>query len=140
MSLRGYPLIVQHAHDIPASNAEHAGRVEPDLLCHLFGRHDSIWVHKEEHLKHLRVVLECFRKFNLKLKPSKCSFFQTEIVYLTHHVSKEGIHLSGENVHAIMEFPMLETYTEVRHSAGCQVITDALSETLHVWPMHCMIC
>ena len=34
---------------------------------------------EEEHLKCLWVVLECFREFNLKLKPSKCSFFQMEI-------------------------------------------------------------
>ena len=72
----------------------------------------------EEHLEHLRIVLECFREFNLKLKPSKCSFFQTEIVYLAHHVSKEGICPSEENVCAIMEFPMLETYTEVRAFCG----------------------
>ena len=30
-------------------------------------------------------------EFNLKLKPSKCSFFQLEIVYLAHHVSWRGI-------------------------------------------------
>ena len=72
----------------------------------------------EEHLQRLQVVFECFREFNLKLKPSKCSFFQTEIVYLAHHVSKEGIWLSEENVHAIMEFPMPETYTEVRAFCG----------------------
>ena len=46
---------------------------------------------EEEHLEHLQIVLEHFREFNLKLKPSKCSFFQSEIVYLMHHVSKEGI-------------------------------------------------
>ena len=42
---------------------------------------------EKEHLEHLHVVFECFREFNLKLKPSKCSFFQSEIVYLAHHVS-----------------------------------------------------
>ena len=42
---------------------------------------------EEEHLEHLWVVFECFREFNLKLKPSKCSFFQLEIVYLAHHMS-----------------------------------------------------
>ena len=41
---------------------------------------------KEEHLEHLHVVFERFWEFNLKLKPSKCSFFQSEIVYLAHHV------------------------------------------------------
>ena len=73
---------------------------------------------EEEHLERLRIVLEHFREFNLKLKPSMCSFFQTEIVYLAHHVSKEGIRPSDENVCTIMEFPMPETYTEVRAFCG----------------------
>ena len=46
---------------------------------------------EEEHLECLRVVFKHFREFNLKFKPSKCSFFQSEIVYLTHHMSWEGI-------------------------------------------------
>ena len=36
---------------------------------------------EEEHLEHLHVVFKRFQEFNLKLKPSKCSFFQSEIVY-----------------------------------------------------------
>ena len=42
---------------------------------------------KEEHLEHLCVVFKRFWEFNPKLKPSKCSFFQSEIIYLAHHVS-----------------------------------------------------
>ena len=42
---------------------------------------------EEEHMECLCIVFECFREFNLKLKLSKCSFFQSEIVYLGHHVS-----------------------------------------------------
>ena len=68
---------------------------------------------EEEHLECLHVMFECFREYNLKLKPSKCSFFQSEIVYLAHHVSHEGIHPSRENVHAMEQFPMLETFTQV---------------------------
>ena len=45
---------------------------------------------EEKHLEHLHVVFECFREFNLKFKPSKCLFFQSEIVYLAYHVSEEG--------------------------------------------------
>ena len=52
------------------------------------------------------------------MKPSKCSFFQTEIVYLAHHISSKGIRPSKENMCAIVEFPMLKTYTEVRAFCG----------------------
>ena len=57
---------------------------------------------------------EGFHEFNLKLKPSECSYFQPEIVYLVHHVPHEGIHPSQENVLTIEEFPMPETFTQVR--------------------------
>ena len=60
------------------------------------------------------MVFERFREFNLKLKPSKCNLFPSEIVYLAHHVSKEGVHPSKDNVHAIEEFPMPETFMHVR--------------------------
>ena len=75
---------------------------------------------EEEHLEHLHVVFERFREFNLKLKPSKCLFFQLEIVYLAHHVSRRGILPSRENVQAMQEFPMPETYTQIR--AFCRLV------------------
>ena len=73
---------------------------------------------EEEHLERLRVVFERFCEFNLKLKPLKCSFFQSEIVYLAHHVSRRGILPSWENVQAVQEFLMPETYTQVRTFCG----------------------
>ena len=73
---------------------------------------------EEEHLECLHIIFKCFHEFNLKLKPSKCSFFQSEIVYLVHHVSREGIHSSRENMWVIGEFPMLETFTPVQPFCG----------------------
>ena len=49
----------------------------------------------EEHLHHLRVVFDCCREYNLKLKPLKCSLFREEINNLAHKVSKAGIHPSN---------------------------------------------
>ena len=68
---------------------------------------------EEEHLECLCVVFKRFHEFNLKLKPSKCSFFQLEIMYLDHHISQRGILPSQENVQAMQEFLMPETYTQV---------------------------
>ena len=73
---------------------------------------------EEEHLERLCVVFKRFCKFNLKLKPSKCSFFQSEIVYLAHHISQRGILPSWENVQAMQEFPMPETYMQVHAFCG----------------------
>ena len=73
---------------------------------------------EEEHLECLCMVFERFWEFNLKLKPSKCSFFQLKIVYLAHHVSWRGILPSWENVRAMQEFLMPETYTQVHAFCG----------------------
>ena len=56
---------------------------------------------EDEHLEHLQVVFEHFGEFNLKLKPSQCNLFQSEIIYFVHHISKEGVHPSKDNMHAI---------------------------------------
>ena len=45
----------------------------------------------EEHLHQLRVVFDCLREYNLKLKPLKCSLFKEEINYLAHKMSKKGV-------------------------------------------------
>ena len=73
---------------------------------------------EEEHLERLCVVFKRFREFNLKLKPSKCSFFQLEIVYLAHHVSWRDILPSRENMRAVQEFLMPKTYMQVHTFCG----------------------
>ena len=40
----------------------------------------------EEHLQIMRVVFDHLREHGLKLKPSKCDVFKSEINYLAHHV------------------------------------------------------
>ena len=43
---------------------------------------------EKKHLKCLFIVCDHFWEPNLRLKPAKCEFFQDEINYLAHHVSK----------------------------------------------------
>ena len=70
------------------------------------------WKLEEEHVQCLHVVFECFWEHNLKLKPTKCEFFQNEINYLAHHVFKEGVRPSKENLKAMVEFAVPQTYME----------------------------
>ena len=69
---------------------------------------------EEEHLVHLRAVLERFMEHGLKLKPSKCNFFRTEISYLGHKVSAAGMEPGTDGLKGIMEIAPPATYTQVQ--------------------------
>ena len=73
---------------------------------------------EEEHLKRMRVVFDRLREHGLKLKPSKCDVFKTEINYLAHHVSKKGVLPSKKNLEAIAECLPPDTYTKVKSFVG----------------------
>ena len=72
----------------------------------------------EEHLRRLRKAFERFRRFKLKLKPSKCEFFKEEITYVGHVVNKNGIHPDQKLVNSVLEMGIPKTYTEVRRFLG----------------------
>ena len=104
---------VQHTGDVSASHANTLGELNL-MYCIIYLDDMTVFGHmEEEHLERLCVVFERFREFNLKLKPSKCSFFQSEIMYLAHHISWRGILPGWENMQAVQEFLMPETYTQV---------------------------
>ena len=73
---------------------------------------------EEEHLERMRVVFDRLREHGLKLKPSKCDVFKTEINYLAHHVSKKGVLPSKKNLEAIAECLPPDTYTKVKSFVG----------------------
>ena len=72
----------------------------------------------EEHLLRMRVVFDRLREHGFKLKPSKCGVFKTEINYLAHHVSKEGVRPSKKNLESIAQCPPPDTYTKVKSFLG----------------------
>ena len=57
------------------------------------------------HLDRLAEVLQRLQQAGLKLKPKKCELLQTEVKYLGHLVSAEGIATDPEKVEAIREWP-----------------------------------
>ena len=73
---------------------------------------------EEEHLVHLRTVLERFMENGLKLKPSKCNFFCMEINYLGHKVSTAGMEPGTKGLKGIAEIAPPTTYTQVRKFFG----------------------
>ena len=67
-----------------------------------------------EHLQRMRVIFDHLRTHGLKLKPSKCELFKTEINYLAHHVSKARVLPSKKNLVLIAECAPPTTYTGIK--------------------------
>ena len=59
----------------------------------------------EEHMQRLECVFRKLKEFSLKLKPSKCSFLQSEVKYLGHIVTKEGISTDPDKVKSVQNWP-----------------------------------
>ena len=72
----------------------------------------------EEHLQRMHVVFDCLREHSLKLKPSKCDVFKSEINYLAHHVSQKGVLPLKKNLESIAQCPPPDTYSKVKSFVG----------------------
>lgn len=59
---------------------------------------------EEEHKRHLDIVFERLQQHGLKIKVSKCVFAQTEINFLGHRITKDGVSPTKEKVEAILNF------------------------------------
>ena len=53
---------------------------------------------EEEHLQHLEEIFIRLRKFGLKMKREKCSFFKKHIQYLGHLVSERWIRTASGKI------------------------------------------
>jgi hypothetical protein len=57
----------------------------------------------QDHLSHLKVTLEVLRAHQLFTKKSKCRFGYSEIDYLGHLISAEGMKADGKKLCAMVE-------------------------------------
>jgi Reverse transcriptase (RNA-dependent DNA polymerase)/RNase H-like domain found in reverse transcriptase/Integrase zinc binding domain/Chromo (CHRromatin Organisation MOdifier) domain/Retroviral aspartyl protease len=107
-----------------------APAVFQSVMNTIFGRHlnkfvcvylDDILIFsktREEHYEHLRIVMDLLRKHDLKAKMKKCEFFKTELKFLGHIVSREGMCPDPAKVATIVNWPRPRSVYEVRSFLG----------------------
>lgn len=59
---------------------------------------------EEHYLTNLRKVFNTLRKYNLKINPYKCKFFQHEVVFLGHRCTKDGIAPDSSKLRCIQKY------------------------------------
>ena len=72
----------------------------------------------EQHLNHLQQVVSRISKAGLKLKPSKCLFVPSEVEYLGHLITPDGLKTKSRLVEALREFPQPTDVSSVRRFLG----------------------
>ena len=86
----------------------------------------------EEHFRNLGSVLQHLHESGLKLKPSKCSFFQQEVQYLGHIISREGVATDPAKIEKVATCPVPASKRRCNSFWGWPVTTEGSSRILHV--------
>lgn len=72
----------------------------------------------EEHIKHLQQVFEKLRESRLKIQLDKSEFLRTEVEFLGHMITKDGIKPNPKKIIAIQKFPIPRTAKEIKSFLG----------------------
>ena len=73
---------------------------------------------KEEHVRHLSLVLKKLRKHRLYAKFSKCQFWLNQVAFLGHVISAQGIQVNPQKIAVVESWEQPRTVTEVRSFLG----------------------
>jgi len=89
----------------------------------------------DEHVRRLGLVLDRLRTAGLKLRPSKCKFFQRRVVFLGHVISGQGVEADPSKVSAVLDWPTPPNVAEVRTLLGWFRAIVRLCQ-ISVWSLH----
>ncbi|KAG9225881.1 hypothetical protein CCMSSC00406_0006497 [Pleurotus cornucopiae] len=88
-------------------------------ICHVYLDDIIIWsMTLAEHIKNVRLVLDALREASLYCSLKKTSLFCTEIDFLGHHISRNGIQADANKAVKIAQWPTPRTATDVRQFLG----------------------
>lgn len=73
---------------------------------------------RDEHLKTLEAVLKKLSEAGLTAKKEKCKFFQEQVEYMGHIISRHGLRKTKGKVEAIIYAPEPSTISQVRSFCG----------------------
>ena len=125
-------VLMRYMHSIfgrPVLSFDSTGRVCPHAgggLAPMLGRFVQVYCDdilifsktRDEHLVHVRMVLETLRHHKLYAKASKCQFGRSSVGFLGHVISARGVAVDPRKVAAVAEWATPQSCTDVRRFVG----------------------
>jgi hypothetical protein len=124
-------ILMRYMHSIfgrPVLSFDAAGRARPGTCPPMLGSFVQVYCDdilifsktREEHLVHVRMVLETLRHHKLYAKASKCQFGRASDGFLGHVISEHGVSVDPRKVAAVAEWakPSSCTDSDVRRFVG----------------------
>ena len=72
----------------------------------------------DDMLQNLKTVLNRFRKYGLKLKPSKCKLFRREVHFLGRITDRHGVRMTKEHIQDVLNWPVPANRKELERFLG----------------------
>jgi len=90
-----------------------------DRLCTAYL--DDILIYsenEEQHIEHVKQILEALTKAGLQVNPQKCEFHANNVQYLGFIITTEGLRMDPVKITTIIEWPVPKTLCDVRSFLG----------------------
>ena len=114
-------------------------RLMNHVLCEFLGKlmvvyFDNILIYSknlDEHIMHVKAILDVLRKEKLYANLKKCSFCMDKVVFLGFVLSSKGFKVDSEKVKAIQEWPKPKSASEVLASFKGDLLEISLLSLPH---------
>jgi len=73
---------------------------------------------EEQHIEHVKQILEALTKAGLQVKPQKCEFHTNNVEYLGFIITTEGLRMDPAMIITIIEWPIPKKLRDVRSFLG----------------------
>jgi len=73
---------------------------------------------EEQHIKHVKQILEALTKAGLQVKPQKCEFHNNNVEYVGFIITTEGLRMDPAKITTIIEWPIPKKLRDVRSFLG----------------------
>jgi hypothetical protein len=105
---------------------------------------DDVIVHgknEDDFISNLRKVFLRFRKYNVKLQPSKMKIGLTSVEYVGHKIDKEGLHFTREKLDSVLNFQKPTYQAQLKSFLGlCNYFRDNVKHhSTLVYPLQKML-